>query len=328
MLRFKRIVLYLQPYIETTYINSMREIFNLLLLTIVLTSCQAQNTDLTLNLEKGKEYRQVANTKATVIQDINGQKMNMVITIKGSMLYKVVAVNPSDYDLDVKYESLGMVMDLPQGEIEFNSEKNDEQDVFSTLLSKMIGNTFNVKMAKNGKILDVKNIESRIESLFGDFTHLPENQLAQLKAQMNKAYGAEAFKGSIEMVTAIYPDNPVNKGDKWEIKTNLESGMAALMTTEYEFTDLGSDYATIKGVSVIETEDKDAYIEANGMPLKYDLKGSMISDIKVDKETGWIIEATISQEIKGDAFVKENPQMPNGMKIPMIMINEMTIKNQ
>ncbi|PIQ28415.1 MAG: hypothetical protein COW63_14850, partial [Bacteroidetes bacterium CG18_big_fil_WC_8_21_14_2_50_41_14] len=91
-----------------------------------------------------------------------------------------------------------MIMELPQGKMEFSSEKNDEQDIFSTLLSKMIGNTFNVKMAKNGKILEVKNIESRIESLFEDFTHIPENQLAQLKAQMTKAYGAEAFKGNIE----------------------------------------------------------------------------------------------------------------------------------
>jgi len=130
------------------------------------------------------------------------------------------------------------------------------------------------------------------------------------------------------MVTAIFPDNPVNKGDKWTIKTNLESGMAALMTTEYEFTDLGSDYAMIKGNSVIETEDKDAYIESNGMPMKYDLTGSMISEIKVDKETGWIIEANINQEIKGDAYIKGNPQLPNGMKIPMIMKNEMTIAKE
>ena len=55
---------------------------------------------------------------------------------------------------------------------------------------------------------------------------------------------------------------------------------------------------------------------------------SMISEIKVDKETGWIIEANINQEIKGDAYMKGNSQMPNGMKIPMMMNNEMTITNE
>jgi hypothetical protein len=253
--------------------------------------------------------------------------MNIVMTIKGGMSYNVISINPNDYDMEVKYESLSMIMELPQGKVEFSSDKNDKQDIFSAILSKMIGNTFNVKMAKNGKILEVKNIEARIESLFEDFSQIPDDQLAQFKAQMNKAYGAEAFKGNIEMVTAIFPDNPVNKGDKWTIKTNLESGMSALMTTDYEFTELTSDYAMIKGNSVIKTADKDAYIESNGMPMKYDMTGSMISEIKVDRETGWIIEANIDQEIKGDAYIKENPQMPNGMKIPMTMINKMVITN-
>lgn len=304
----------------------MRILFTFLLLAVALTTCHAQKANLMLNLEKGKEYSQVTNSKVTVTQDFNGIIINMVMTIKGGMSYKVVSVNPSDYDLDVKYDHLSMIMELPQsqGSMEFSSESNDEQDVLSTALSKMIGKTFHVKMAKNGKILEVKNIESIMELLFDDFTHIPENQLEQYKAQITNAYGAEAYKGSIEMATAIFPDNPVNIGDKWTIETNIESNISALLTTEYELTEWGSDYAMIKGNSVIVTADKESYIESNGMPVKFDLTGSMISEIKVDKETGWIIEATINQEIKGDVYIKENPQMPEGMKIPMIMKNEMT----
>lgn len=296
-------------------------------MSIVVSFCQAQKINMTLNLEKGKEYKQVTNSKATVIQDLNGQKMNMVMGIRGGMLYKVVSVNATDYDLEVKYESLSMSMELPQGKMEFRSDKNDVKDIFSTLLFRMIGNPFNVKMAKNGKILEVHNVDTMIESLFKDYSNIPESQLAQVKAQLSKAYGAEALKGNIEMVTAILPDNPVKMGDKWTIKTNLESGMTARMTTNYEFSELTSDYVLIKGNSIIETADKDAYIETNGMPLKYDMNGTMISVIKVDKVTGWIIEANINQEIKGDAYIKENPQMPDGMKIPMTIINEMVITN-
>lgn len=305
----------------------MKKVLILILSSIVLTACQAQKTDLSLNLEKGKEYRQVTNSKANINQEINGQKINMTMTINGEMTYKVVSVNPADYDMEVKYESLIMAMGLPQGKMEFSSDKNNEQDIFSKLLSKMIGQPFNVKMTKNGKILEVNKIESMIESLFEDFSNIPENKLAQIKAQMKKAYGAKAFKGNIEMVTAIFPDKPVNKGDNWTIKTNLESGFSGLMTTDYELVELGSDYAMIKGNSSIQTADKDAYIKSNGMPMKYDMSGSMISEIRVDKETGWIIKASTKQEIKGDGYIKENPQMPNGMKIPMTMINEMIITN-
>lgn len=103
--------------------------------------------------------------------------------------------------------------------------------------------------------------------------------------------------------------------------------MSAKMTTEYEFADLTSDYASIKGNTIIKTPDKESFIDVNGMPVKYDLQGSMISIIKVDKKTGWIIEATINQEINGDAYIKDNPKMLKGMKLSMTIKNESAIRN-
>jgi len=305
----------------------MKRIFTLILVSSILISCQGQKTDLALKLELGKEYKQVTSSKATIIQDINGQKINMVMTINGTLTFLVKNNNENVYDMDARFEKLSMSMQLPQGTMEFNSEKNDVNDIFSTILGAMKNKSFGVIMSKAGKILEVRNVEALWETVINQFNQLNEMQKEQLKAQIMKAYGKDALKGNIEMVTAIYPGNAVNKGDKWTINTNLESGMSAKMTTNYEFTDLTPDFALIKGNSTIETADKNAYIESNGMPLKYDLNGTMLSEIKLDKITGWIIEAKITQEIKGDAYIKENPQMPNGMKIPMTMINEMLITN-
>jgi len=305
----------------------MKRIFTLILVSSILISCQGQKTDLALKLELGKEYKQVTSSKATIIQDINGQKINMVMTINGTLTFLVKINNENGYDMDARFEKLSMSMQLPQGTMEFNSEKNDVNDIFSTILGAMKNKSFGVIMSKAGKILEVRNVEALWETVINQFNQLNEMQKEQLKAQIMKAYGKDALKGNIEMVTAIYPGNAVNKGDKWTINTNLESGMSAKMTTNYEFTDLTPDFALIKGNSTIETADKNAYIESNGMPLKYDLNGTMLSEIKLDKITGWIIEAKITQEIKGDAYIKENPQMPNGMKIPMTMINEMLITN-
>jgi len=305
----------------------MRTFFTLIFASIIMTSCQSQSTDLSLRLEKGKEYKQITNSKATIIQEVNGQKTNVVMTIAGTMTFFIKDVSESGYYMDTKFETLSMSMQMPQGSMNFSSEKNDPNDIFSTILGEMKNKTFEVEMSKTGKITEVKNVEALWGTAINQFEQLPEMQKEQIKAQITKAYGSEALKGNIEMVTAIYPDRPVNKGDKWTIKTKLESGMSANMTTNYEFTDLTSEYALIKGNSNIETADKDAYIESNGMPMKYDLTGSMTSEIKVDKNSGWIIEAKINQEINGDAYIKENPQIPNGMKIPMTMINEMVIKN-
>lgn len=305
----------------------MKTIFTLILTVFVLTSYQTQNSDLSLKLEKGKEYKQITNSKATIIQEVNGQKMNMVMTIKGTMTFLVKDITENGYNMDAKFEELSMSMQMPQGLMEFSSEKNDANDIFSTILGAMKDKAFGITMSKTGKITDVKNVEALWSTAINTFDQLPEMQKEQIKAQIMKAYGGEALKGNIEMVTAIYPDSPVNRGDKWTINTKLESGMSANMTTDYEFAELTSEYALIKGKSTIVTADKDAYIESNGMPMKYDLTGSMDSEIKVDKNTGWIIEATINQKIEGDTYIKENPQLPNGMKIPMTMINDMVITN-
>lgn len=305
----------------------MKTIFTLILTVFVLTSYQTQNSDLSLKLEKGKEYKQITNSKATIIQEVNGQKMNMVMTIKGTMTFLVKDITENGYNMDAKFEELSMSMQMPQGLMEFSSEKNDANDIFSTILGAMKDKAFGITMSKTGKITDVKNVEALWSTAINTFDQLPEMQKEQIKAQIMKAYGGEALKGNIEMVTAIYPDSPVNRGDKWTINTKLESGMSANMTTDYEFAELTSEYALIKGKSTIVTADKDAYIELNGMPMKYDLTGSMDSEIKVDKNTGWIIEATINQKIEGDTYIKENPQLPNGMKIPMTMINDVVITN-
>ena len=305
----------------------MKKICTLIFALMILTSGMAQKKDLILKLEAGKEYKQVTSSKATINQNINGQQMDMVITIKGSMSYLVKAANEKDYDMDVKYEKLSMNIQLPETTLEYNSEKNDEQDILSSILGEMKNKPFQVKMAQNGKISEVKNIDSLWESAINKFNQLPEGQAKQMKTQLMNAYGEKAFKGNIEMVTAIFPSEPVSEGDVWTINTKLEAGMSGDVTTNYKFVERNNDYILITGDSKIATADKDAYIESNGMPMKFDLSGTIASEIKIDKTSGWIIDAKINQEIKGDVYLKENPQMPDGMKIPMTMKNEMTITN-
>jgi hypothetical protein len=306
----------------------MKKIFSLILISIIWTSSQAQQTELKLNLTKGKAYKQTTNSKSKIIQHINGQEINSEVTLKGTMSYLIKEVNENDYEMEVKYENLIMSMQLPQGKMEFSSEKKDEQDVFSMILSEMKNKPFQITMTKKGKVIRVKNIELLFESIFRKFSQIPENQLTQIKAQLMKAYGEKAFKGNIEMITAIYPNNPVIKGESWNIKTKLESGMSADITTTYKLTESSTNYHTIVGDSKIITADKDAYVETNGMPTKYNLKGVMSSNIKVDKISGWIIEAKINQDIQGDVYIKDNPRLPGGLKIPMIMKSDMTFTNK
>ena len=306
----------------------MRKIFCFTLVLLTFVSCQGQKSNLALNLKKGETYIQNVLSRITIDQKINGQEMKMVMLVAGKVAFKVVDVVGAEYKMDAKYENLSLEMQMPGGSMLFSSEKEDETDIFSTILAEMKKKSFSLILLKNGKVKQLSGIENLFSSMFEKFPELPEAQKQQLKEQLEKAYGEKAFKGNIEMVTAIFPDHAVKKGDKWVIKTELESGMAMNMETNYVFQGNKDAHYLIRGESLLKTVDKDAYVQTNGMPLKYDMEGKMVSDIKIDKESGWIVEAKLKQELKGDAHIKDNPQIPGGLTIPMVMVNEMEISDK
>jgi len=304
----------------------------LLLTTIVALgvafTCQAKKTELSLHLQKGKAYTQITDSHVTIDQQVQGQQMKIVMEIKGSMTFKVTAVTAAGYDMDVQYDSLGLSMQMPQGSMEFSSEKNDASDVFSSVLKAMKNRPFQVAMTKQGKITEVKNLDKLFDSMFADSPQLPEQQKAQMKAQLVRSYGEDAFKGNVEMTLAIYPDKPVAPGDTWVMENKQQSGMPIEITTTYTYkANEGSDYL-ITGDSKIKTSDPDEFVENNGMQMKYNMDGTMTSEIKVDKATGWIKEARLKQEMQGTTIIKANAQMPNDMQIPMTMHNDMTFTDK
>ncbi|MBP1841286.1 DUF6263 family protein [Formosa algae] len=305
----------------------MKTIYTLILASFFLTACQNQQTDLALNLDKGETYKQVTSSKATITQSANGQDITMVMLMDASLSFLVTEIKDNVYHFDANFETITMSMQMPQGAMNFSSEKEDENDIMSSVFKAMTQKTFEVSMSKTGKIINIEDVDLVWNEAINSFDQLSAMQKGQLKAQLMKAYGAEALKGTIEMATAIYPETAVTTGDTWTINTDIESGMSAKMITEYEFVETKADYAVIKGQSTITTTDKKAYVSFNGIDMKYDLVGNMTLDLKVDQDTGWILEAHVNQNIEGDAFIKENAQMPNGLKIPMQMTNATHITN-
>jgi hypothetical protein len=303
----------------------MKNILALSIALIIWTSCYAQKQKLELNLITGNTYSLNLVSNASITQNIGNQQVNMKMTIIGKLDYKVINIQDSIYNLEVKYENLAMKMALPNGEMEFSSEKNDINDIISTVLGTIKNKPFILKMTKLGRIVEVKNMDTLFFAMLDKFPQLSKVQKQQIQGQIEQAYGEKALKGNFEMISAIFSDLPVAKGDKWTINTQLESGMSANMETIYELKEINDSYCIISGDSKIETADKDVYTELNGISLKYDMSGTMFSNIKINKISGWIMDSNINQALKGTVQIKPNPQMPDGMKYQMTMNNEMII---
>ena len=317
----------------------MRTIYTLLLASIIFTSVQSQNVDLSLKLEKGKEYKQTTTSKSTILQEIMGQKINISTTVNGTNSFLVKDINEDGYITEVKYEDLNMSITVPKGG-GISSEVIDEKNPMISILNDLKGNTFEMMISKKGKITEVKNFDAIMETIMEGLDKLPDGQKEPMKQQILKVYGDEAIKQGMEMISAIYPDKPLKKGDKWTKNTNLESEIPMEIITDYELVEVTPDYALIKGNGTVNKVENHADIEANGtvdkadnntgfqvngVGMKYDISGTIVSEIKVDRNTGWIINGEINQDINIDGLLEKSDKLPLEIKISMNMTNETVI---
>jgi hypothetical protein len=293
---------------------------------LLITPSKSQTVHLALNLQKGERYDHIQNSKVSVNETVNGQDMEIVMTVYAKTAYVIKDITDKFYNMEVSYKNMNLEMQLPQGTMQYSSSKKDTSDLVSTLLSNMTNKPFYIQMTKTGKVQQITGFDSLLENMVKKM-NVPEIQKQAFKDQMTKAFGVKSMKGSIETVTSIFPDKPVAKNDHWIVNTKLESAMSANLQETFEYKGSTDSTSLIHGEGKIQTADKDAYIENNGMPLKYDLAGTLSADFIVNKKSGWIVEARINQEVKGTAQIKDNPKMPGGMSIPMTIKGETEIRD-
>ena len=190
----------------------MRTIATLLCTLVLMTTGFAQKAKLTLNLEEGKTYKHITQLVTTLNQDVYGQKMEIIITIEGSMSFLVNTVTKTGYDITTQYDWMKISMGMPQGKMELSSENPAEEDSFSQLLAEMKLIPFQMTMDRKGKILEMENVDAKWKAVMEQFDQIPETQQKQLQSQMLEAFGKDARTGSIEMLTAIFPEKAVKKG--------------------------------------------------------------------------------------------------------------------
>ncbi|MFB6340159.1 DUF6263 family protein [Saccharicrinis sp. FJH62] len=291
----------------------MKPIYVLILTTLLIAACKPQKLELSLNLEKDKDYKQISVTKVDMTQNFMGQSLDMVMTMKSSMNYKVNDIKDTIYDISAQYDNISMKMESNMFNMTADSESGDDANPLTSLMTGMTNKPFTLQLTKHGEIEGV----SGMDKLFETENPVAQAQVEQVKAQLKNTFGEESMKGNLEMSTDIFPDHPVKVGDSWIKHTTQSSTFKVDFTTTYTLVEKTDDYYLIKGISTISTPDSTGYTEMNGMSMQTNMKGTMSSAIKIDKNTGWPIESKLDQDLTGLSKVKGNSMMPDGMEISM-----------
>jgi len=287
-------------------------------LTLLFTQFAHSKTDLNLNLKLGETYHQTMSTESIINQLESKNNQDLILTMNGSIAYKVNSIKQGNYYLDVVYDSLGMNMTIPGYTMNYSSEKtNSEDDYISILLSELKDKNFKIVMTTKGKILEVTNLDNSFESAIEKLKDLDEKTRNKLESDLKNAFGKESFKNSFETITAIYPPEPVEIGRQWKAEVILNHNMPIKINNIYKFEAETDDFYLITGIgSLISTKPIDNSLK-NSTPFAYELTGVTSSKIKIDKKTGWIKEAIIRQNMEGFSILKSELSKENPKKVGM-----------
>jgi hypothetical protein len=122
----------------------------------------------------------------------------------------------------------------------------------------------------------------------------------KITEKLNEQMGAGVIMENFELLSAFYPDGQVVIGEPWSNLTILGNRLAGTTMNKFSLIDVVDGDIFIEGASETYTKDNDASMEIMGKKYQYDLDGGIIFNCKMDYRTGWIEEATIKQDFKGE----------------------------
>jgi len=215
-------------------------------LLLTLASATQEKTELRWKWQKGQEL--VYKSQQKTLLELLGQPIEQQMAYTYSMTVSEVS-DAGEATLQVKYLAVATKGSGPQGDFDYDSEKDKEAPTEgpAAMQARMVGQSFTMKMSAVGRVTDVKGYDKVLAAMMKG-----EEPNPQLKQMFNN----DSFKGMMQQMAPPLPDAKVGKGDPWEtdfvVKMPMIGGMK--FTQNSKLTDLKEGNAHI---------DQDIKVELN-----------------------------------------------------------------
>jgi len=279
-------------------------------------------------LTAGQTYYLQSTAASTSLQRLGGRENKVNTTISFRIALKVTGVTDTLYNLEARYQSLEMIIKLPDTTLNMSSAMHVKPDTPSKIMTEIVDKPFTINMTAGGKVQSIKQLDEVITGAFSDFPSIDSLKKKRVANQFVQAFGEGAVKGLLEMGLAVMPTKPIVKFDRWALNSMISSPASARVHTDYQLADLTTDFYFIRAQGTITAEKSSKPFDLNGMPATYDLNGSLLDEIKIDVKTGWIVEIKLKQLIEENIQIADNPKVPGGMTVPMMFTTDMTVSGK
>jgi hypothetical protein len=285
----------------------------------------AQKVSLALSLKQDSTYYLTTNVNSTITQTINGAQQLSSVLISGRVAHKVTAIKDTVYEMEVTYKNLAMNMNIAGKVIRFDSN-SDDQSPFARIMRGMLDKSFSMIITKSGHVLAVNHTDNIFANLFNGIEGVSEAQKTQITDQMKNSYGEKSIKSNFQEAFPMFPAGAISPSDQWLATSTIEANGVIIINTIYHLQTANVNYNLIHGDALLKSEGSAQYHLSNGIPMRFvKITGSVTSDLKLDKNTGWVIEAKTNRFVKGTIEVQNGPKTPGGLSVPMSVGSNTTL---
>ncbi len=280
----------------------MKQFYTLLFSIFFLGGVYGQ-TSLQYNLKKDEIYVVKQEAQQIITQELEDTSHVLTNNIDGVLEFTVLDEGENDYTIELIFKDLNMKMTSNlQGELmNVKAKEAVEGDMQSMMFNSLLGSPVNMRLSKNGAILEVAGGDSLVTKMVNTAGLEDEFTMNIMRESLKKEFGSEALSDSYEQMTYIYSDSPVGAGDTWQ---NEYTGKLNAKNT-WTLTELTDDNAKISGTADVIMKIEEPAVTMN-------LIGTQSTEITTDVDSGFIIKMSVEGSSKGTSIMAQmgNQEIP------------------
>lgn len=291
-------------------------LFSILTILFVFTGC-TNTMNLSLNVKKGDKYNihEVVNQQTTMTLNNQDIKTNQIMDM--NFIMDVIDVDTNkNVTIDYKYDSIKISSETAGVEVKYDSINPDSTNPMDSIYGSILGKGFTLKLDSKGQVLELKGVEELLNSIT-DKIPGDNEQKKTLKSFLAESFGDDAIKSMINQTMNYYPQNKVKNNDTWENQYSVS--VLFPMTVNNKFTLLGEKnrLLNLDVHSTITADTKDKPIDIMGARANAKLNGDCKGTVAVNKETGLISRANLTQNMSGDFVLLSSESVPQKFNMPV-----------
>jgi hypothetical protein len=320
----------------------MKMVLTVLIIAVVVSAvCFAQDPnasagkiDLKLRLKAGESHEMKMTQTQDIVQTVNGQEQKMTQVQEMVLGLDCLSVDANGImDTTMSYKSMKMTMTGPMGTMEFDTAKpkpadangNPAEKMISDLFSAIAGSKFQMKIKPNGETYDVRGLGKMVAKIKENLGDAPETQ--NIDRFFDKLFDENQIKEMAGTMMTGFPAGPVAVGDSWYDTISMNFIMPIDIETTYIFKSRKDGIAYIDSIAKFDMGDSSKSMEIDpNNKVAMQLAGAINASSEVDEATGLTRKSNIKMNFSGVVKMEANPQMPEGMTMPMTMTGDAVVE--